>query len=101
MLNNILSHFSKIHDFAEYNKMSNKELKSTVKRILGELLSLDLVFILRNLPKKNTISYDSVMSNIASFSGIIYNTYEEMEDNNEVLGICFLIKRENCFGTRK
>ena len=26
------------------------------------------------------------MSNIATFSGIIYNTYEEMEDNDEALG---------------
>jgi hypothetical protein len=86
MLKNILSHFSIIHDFPEYKNMSNKELKSTVKKILGELISLDLVFILRNLPKKSSISYDLIMSNIATFSGIIYNTYEEMEDNDEALG---------------
>ena len=87
MLKNILVNFSKIHDFnTEYTNLSIKDLKSLLKKILGEILTLDLVFILRNLPKKNDFSYDMSMSNIATFSGILYNTYEEMEENNEALG---------------
>jgi len=100
MLKNILQKLGSIHDFtAVYNNSSIKELKSLVKKILSEILSLDLVFILRNLPKKSSNTYDLIMSNIASFSGILYNTYEELEDNNEALGIQVNYFRKNrpCF----
>ncbi len=102
MLNNILHKLCSIHDFtAVYKNSSMKELKSLVKKILSEILSLDLVFILRNLPKKTSSTYDQIMSNIASFSGILYNTYEEMEDNNEALGIKVNYFRKNRPSFRK
>ena len=102
MLKNILHKLGSIHDFTQdYSSSSIKELKSIVMKILSEILSLDLVFILRNLPKKKSNTYDQIMSNIATFSGILYNTYEELQDNNEALGISISKYRKNCSCFRK
>jgi len=88
MLINVLQNFKKFQEFAQdWQNMNNKQLKHYVHEIVSSTLINDFVFLLKGLPNKKSKSYDQVLSFICTFTGIIFNICEEMEKNNDSLGI--------------
>jgi len=88
MLINVLQNFKKFQEFAQdWQNMNNKQLKHYVHEIVSSNFINDFVFLLKGLPNKKSKSYDQVLSFICTFTGIIFNICEEMEKNNDSLGI--------------
>ncbi len=92
MLINILQNFKKFQEFSEdWASMTNKQLKHYVKAIVSSTLINDVVFLLKGLPSKKLSNYDQLLALICTFTGIIFNTCEEMEKNDESIGKFALI----------
>ena len=88
MLINILQNFKKFQEFSQdWQNMNNKQLKHYIHEIVSSMLINDIIFLLKGLPNKKSSNYDNCLSFICTFTGIIFNTCEELEKNNESLGI--------------
>lgn len=92
MLVEILRSIQKFQEFSEdWSQMSAKQLNHYLQTILSSTMVSDTVVILRNLPGKSSKNYDKIISNIASLAGIMYNSWEELEINNELIGKMALV----------
>jgi hypothetical protein len=88
----ILNQFEKFKEFAEdWNGMSESQLEHYLHTILSSSLVSDVVVLLRTLPLKANKNYEKIMSNIASLAGLMYNSWEELEVNNELIGRMALV----------
>jgi hypothetical protein len=88
----ILSKFEKFKEFIEdWNGMSQSQLDHYLKTILSSSLISDVVIILRGLPGKTNKNYENIMSQIASLAGLMFNTWEEMEVNSDLMGKMALV----------
>lgn len=92
MLVDLLKSFAKFNDFAEdWSSMTTKQLSHYLQSILSSTLVTDTLIILRALPSKTDKNYDKIMANVATISGIMYNTWEDLDMNNELMGKMALV----------
>jgi predicted nuclease with TOPRIM domain len=92
VLIDMLNSFPKFKEFSEdWSSMSNQQLIHFLQTILSSTLVSDTVIILRNIPLKSHRNYDNILANIATVAEIMYTTWEELEDNNELMGKMALV----------
>jgi hypothetical protein len=88
----VLRKFEKFKEFMEdWDGMSSSQLEHYLKTILASSLVSDVIVVLRSLPTKSSKSYDLIMSQIASLAGLMYNTWEELDVNSELIGKMALV----------
>jgi hypothetical protein len=88
----LLKNFTKFKDFSDdWSTMNNKQLKHFLQSILSSTMVSDTLILLRNLPNEKNKKYDEIVSNIAMLAGVMFNTWEELETKNEMIGRMALV----------
>lgn len=86
----LLSKFPNFQD-EDLPRMNNQDLKHYMQSILSSTFVNDTVIVLRKLPVKKNKNYEAIMSNVAMLAGFMFNTWEELETTQEIIGRMGLI----------
>lgn len=81
-----MKQISNFKEFSEdFEEMEENDLFSFFKEIISSSIISDFI-LLFEIPKKLTLNYEKIISNIALIVGCIFNIWNNLEDKNEVEG---------------